>query len=115
MNKLNVKSAIVSGLFVTAVSLLSGCAVTADPARVPMSTQDLNWFQPDCNHKEAQIAMLQSMRKTPDEAIAARFRNILQPWKAITNPAEYHANDQIGYGNHDHYINFHLNQLRYCP
>jgi hypothetical protein len=115
MNKLNVKSVIVSGIFVTTVSLLSGCAVTADPARVPMSTQDLNWFQPDCNHKEAQIAMLQSMRKTPDEAIAARFRNILQPWKFVTNPAEYHANDQIGYGNHDHYINFHLNQLRYCP
>jgi hypothetical protein len=114
MNKLNVKFVIASGLFAIIVSLSSGCAVTADPHRVPMSTQDLNWFQPDCSQKEAQIVMLQTMRKTPNEALAARFRNILQPWKIITNPEEYRVNDQIGYGNHDHYINFHLNQLRYC-
>jgi outer membrane murein-binding lipoprotein Lpp len=115
MIKRNVRSVIAFGLFATTVSLLSGCAATADPNRVPMNARDLNWFQPDCRQKEAQIAMLQSMRQSADEALAARFRNILQPWKIVTNPQEFRINDDIGYGNHNHYINFHLNQLRYCP
>lgn len=80
-----------------------------------MSARDLNWFQPDCKRKHEQVAMLQSMRQTTDEAFAARMRNVLQPWKIFTNPETYRLNDDIGYGNHDHYINFHLNQLRYCP
>jgi hypothetical protein len=114
MIKRGVKFTIAFGLFATIVSLSSGCAVTVDPGRVPMSTQDLNWFQPDCNRKQEQVEMLQSMRKTGDEALAAVFRNILQPWKFITNPEEFRINQDIGHGNHDHYINFHLNQLRYC-
>ena len=59
--------------------------------------------------------MLQSMRQTPDEMLAARLRNVMQPWLLFTNPIEYQINDQIGSGTHAEYINFYLNQLRYCP
>lgn len=108
------KSNIGCGIFATIVVLCSGCAINADPQRVPMSQHDLNHnFQVDCSKKHQQVAMLQSMRQSLDEQFAAKMRLSLLPWHAITKPDEYDSNMDIRTANR--YINFHLNQLRYCP
>lgn len=110
------RSGIVFGMCAITVSVFSGCATHTDPARMPMSTYDLNHtFQVDCSRKQEQIEMLQSMRPTRDEQMAARLRTIFQPWTAFTNPAGYVSDQDVGINNHEKYINYHLNQLRYCP
>jgi hypothetical protein len=80
-----------------------------------MSTYDLNYFQTDCKKKDEQVVFLQSMRQSRDEQFAARMRNTLQPWKIFTNPAEYSSDHDVSNNNPNKYINFHLNQLKYCP
>ena len=114
MIKSAVNSGIVCGLFVTTVALLSGCATHPNPYRVPMATVDLNYFQTDCRHKTQQVAMLQAMRLTADEQFAARMRLSLQPWTIVTNGQTWLVNYDMAYGNPNKYINYHLNQLRYC-
>jgi hypothetical protein len=91
-------------------SLCSGCAVQPRPDRVPMSAEDLNWFQVDCGRKAEQVAMLQSMRQTTDELIASKLRLISQPWTAGSG-----VNYDYVSGNPNNYINFHLNRLKLCP
>jgi len=88
-------------------SLCSGCATQVDPNRVPMNTVDLNYFQIDCNIKEQQVAMLQSMRQSDQEILAAKFRSMTQPFSRGTD-------HDIAYGNVNGHVNFYLNQLRYC-
>ena len=97
-------------------SLSSGCATGVDPSRVPAGIHDLNSrFQIDCSRKQEQIAMLQSMRQSRDETFEAYLRTILQPWRFVTNPADHQIDLEISQGNPNKYINYHLNQLRYCP
>ena len=98
----------VFGLCVITVGLFSGCATQIDPHRVPMSTIDLNHFQTDCRYKVQQVAMLQSMRQSRDDVFAARMRAIAQPFR-------YTHNHDIAYGDVNHYIDFHLRHLSYCP
>lgn len=114
MTKSAVNSGIVCGLFATIVALLSGCATHPNPYRVPMATVDLNYFQTDCRHKTQQVAMLQAMRLTADEQFAARMRLSLQPWTIVTNGQTWLVNYDMALGNPNKYINYHLNQLRYC-
>jgi hypothetical protein len=104
------KFALVFGVSVMLASLCSGCAVQPRPDRVPMSVQDLNWFQVDCGRKAEQVAMLQSMRQTTDELIASKLRLASQPWTAGTG-----VNYDYVSGNPNNYINFHLNRLKLCP
>jgi ferric iron reductase protein FhuF len=98
------------GVFVMLASLCSGCAVQPRPDRVPMSAEDLNWFQVDCGRKAEQVAMLQSMRQTTDELIASKLRLMSQPWTAVSG-----VNYDYVSGNPNNYINFHLNRLKLCP
>jgi type IV pilus biogenesis protein CpaD/CtpE len=110
------KFAIVFGLCVTIASLSSGCATTADPNRVPAGVEDLNSrFQIDCSRKQEQIDMLQSMRQSRDETFEAYLRLMLQPWRVFTDPNSHQIDAEISQGNPNKYINYHLNQLRYCP
>lgn len=90
------------------VALFSGCATQIDPHRVPMSTDDLNRFQIDCRIKDQQVAMLQSMRQNGNDVFAARMRAMVQPFS-------WNHDHDIAYGDVNHYINYHLRQLRYCP
>jgi hypothetical protein len=114
MTKSVVNSGIVFGLCVTIVALCSGCATHPAPHRVPMATVDLNYFQTDCRFKTQQVAMLQSMRLTADEQFAARMRLSFQPWTIVTNGQVWLVNYDMALGNPNRYINYHLNQLRYC-
>jgi hypothetical protein len=88
------KFARVFGASVILVSLCSGCASQGTPSATPMSYNDLNYFKVDCRIAAQQRAMLESMRRTRDEA----------------------ALDQIfGQGNINKQINMNLFELRYCP
>lgn len=79
-----------------------------------MATVDLNYFRTDCRFKAQQVAMLQSMRLTADEQFAARMRLSFQPWTIVTNGQVWLVNYDMALGNPNYYINYHLNQLRYC-
>lgn len=80
-----------------------------------MSEQDLNFFQPDCSRKEQQIRMLQSMRQTDDEQMAAALTNITQFWTSISDPAAYERRRSIASGGINKQINWNLQHLKYCP
>jgi len=86
------KFARVSGACVIIVSLCSGCA-SGTPGATPMAYQDLNYFQVDCRIAVEQRAMLESMRRTRDEAALDRL---------------------LGDGNINRQINYNLHLLRYC-
>jgi hypothetical protein len=79
-----------------------------------MSSYDLDHFQIDCTKKDQQVAFLQSMRQTPDDKFIAQLQNMLQPWKMFTDPNAYDINHNISIRNPNKYINYHLNQLKYC-
>jgi len=83
---------------------------------VTASIEDLNsGFRLDCSRKQEQIAMLQSMRQSRDESFEAYLRLMLQPWRVVTAPGDHQIDAEIAHGNPNKYINYHLNQLRYCP
>jgi hypothetical protein len=83
---------------------------------VTASIEDLNsGFRLDCSRKQEQIAMLQSMRQSRDESFEAYLRLMLQPWRVVTAPGDHQIDAEVAYGNPNKYINYHLNQLRYCP
>ena len=110
------KFAIVFGLCVTIASLSSGCATSPNPHRVPANIEHLNsGFRLDCSRKQEQIDMLQSMRQSKDESFEAYLRVMLQPWRVVTAPGDHQIDVDVAYGNPNKYINYHLNQLRYCP
>lgn len=73
-----------------------------------MATVDLNHFVVDCRHKEAQVAMLQAMRQTPNEQFASRMR-------AMANPLTWTSDHDVAHNNPNKYINYHLRHLSYCP
>lgn len=103
------KSKVVSGICVTLAILCSGCA-TSRPQ--PMSFAELDYFQINCAQRTQQMALLQSMRSTPDDRLFARASNALQPWRAYTNPDQYRDNAYQGYGRSDWVINQKLIELR---
>jgi hypothetical protein len=74
---------------------VTGCGT---PARVSMSTIDLNSFQPDCSRRDEQIRMLTSMLNNRDDQFMARLGNALQPWQAVTDPGTYGYRQDVGYG-----------------
>jgi len=86
------KFARVSGACVILVSLCSGCA-SGTPSARPMAYEDLNYFQVDCRIAVQQRTMLESMRRTRDEAALDRM---------------------FGDGNINKQINYNLHLLRYC-
>jgi hypothetical protein len=116
MIKPKLKFAIVFGMCVTIASLSSGCAISPNPNRVTASIEHLDsGFRLDCSRKQEQIAMLQSMRQSRDESFEAYLRVFLQPWRVVTAPGDHQIDVEVAYGNPNKYINYHLNQLRYCP
>ena len=116
MTKLKHKFVSVFGLCVIIASLSSGCATRPDPDRSPWSIHNLDRnFRLDCSQKQQQVEMLQSMRQSKDESFEAYLRVMLQSWRVVTDPAAHNIDVEIAYGNPNKYINYHLNQLRYCP
>ena len=103
------KSKAVSGICVTLAILCSGCATSRPQA---MNFVDLDYFQINCSQRHEQMALLQSMRSTPDDRLFARASNALQPWRAYTNPEQYNNNAAQGYGRSDWVINQKLIELR---
>jgi len=80
-----------------------------------MSTRDLNHFVVNCSIKPQQVAMLQSMRQTGDERLAAGLAAAL-PWTKWTNPVEHSQNVDVHNGRLNWMINYHLNILAtHCP
>ena len=114
MNNTARRLKLVFGTFGIVVSLCSmaGCGTVH---RTPMAAADLNYFQINCKIKTEQIAMLQSMRTTPDEQLIARVSNALQPWQVVTSNEEYKHKQQIGSTRTNWLINQHLMALRECP
>jgi hypothetical protein len=86
------KFARVSGACVILASLCSGCA-SGTPGSRPMAYEDLNYFQVDCKIAVQQRTMLESMRRTRDEAALDRIS---------------------GMKNINSQINYNLHLLRYC-
>ena len=83
---------------------------------MPANIEHLNsGFRLDCNRKQEQIDMLQSMRQSKDESFEAYLRVMLQPWRVVTAPGDHQIDAEVAYANPNKYINYHLNQLRYCP
>lgn len=108
------RSGIAFGLCVIIASLSSGCASGPPVNRIPMAAEDLNYFRIDCSRKEEQIRMLQSMRQTGDERLAANFTNMVKPWTLFTDPEGYGTRAEIGSGEINKQINYNLQRLRYC-
>jgi hypothetical protein len=85
--RLNIKNGILNTVAILLISITSGCAVnptpnnyafddpfTIDPPRGPiMFINDLNYFQIDCENKDEQVQLLQSMRRTKVEIMKAKF------------------------------------------
>jgi hypothetical protein len=103
------KSAVVSGICVTLAILCSGCSTVGSQ---PMRFTDLDNFQINCAQRTEQIALLQSMRSTPDDRLFALLSNTVQPWKAYSDPEQYNDNVVRGYGRSDWVINQKLMELR---
>ena len=101
------KYGLVCGMSVIAVIFCSGCASTSRQ----MSYQDINTFQNDCNKRDEQIKMLQSMLSTRDDRLFARFRAAFQPWKQYTDPDQYSDDVHLGWGTTDAYIIYHIQDL----
>jgi hypothetical protein len=108
MNMLH-KYAGVSGICVTLAIMCSGCAA---PRSEPMGFTELDSFQIDCSRRAEQIALLQSMRSTPDDRLLARASNAVQPWLAYTNPEQQYNNAMRGYNRTNWVINQKLIALR---
>ena len=104
------KSKLVSGICVTLAILCSGCATTTGSQ--PMRFADLDNFQINCKRRTEQIALLQSMRSTPDDRLFALLSNTVQPWKQFSDPEQYNENIIRGYGRGDWVINQKLMELR---
>ena len=104
------KSAVVSGICVTLAILCSGCATTTGSQ--PMRFADLDHFQINCSKRTEQIALLQSMRSTPDDRLFSLLSNKVQPWKQFSDPEQYNENIIRGYGRGDWVINQKLMELR---
>jgi len=96
----------VLGTCAMCVGLLSGCA-SQQAERLPMATVDLNHFVVDCRIKNQQVAMLQGMRQTGGEQVAARMRSMFQPFV-------WTSDHDIALGNPNKYINFWLQELSTC-
>jgi hypothetical protein len=103
------KSVAVSGICVTLAILCSGCATSGSQ---PMRFADLDHFQINCKRRTEQIALLQSMRSTPDDRLFALLSNKVQPWKQFSDPDQYNENIIRGYGRSDWVINQKLMELR---
>lgn len=68
MNALGQKFATAFGLCAITVSLCSGCA-TGAPSASTVDLYDINYFQPDCQLKQAQMQFLQSLRRSRDDQL----------------------------------------------
>ena len=109
------RSVVVFGTCVIAASLFSGCA-TSRPDRVPMAHDQLNHFVRDCRQKANQVAMLQNMRQTKDERTMAGLEVAMNPLLKYVNPAQHRQLQDIGSGQTNWYIDYHLQMLaRECP
>lgn len=106
------KFATVFGLCVIIASLGSGCATQVD--RMPMSEQDLDFFIPDCRRKAQQVAMLQSMRPTPNEKVSAGLTNMAQFWTSVSDSQNYELRRSIASGGIEKQINWNLQLLKQC-
>jgi len=106
------KYGLVSGISVIVAIFCSGCASTSRQ----MSYSDINYFQMDCDQREQQIKMLQSMESTRDDRFFARLRVIFRPWEQFTDPEQYASNVYQGSGRTDSYIQYQIQDLvNYCP
>jgi len=97
MKEVAAKFVRVFGVFVITASLFSACSNKRTPSAIPMSYEDLNYFQVDCKIAVEQRTMLESMRQTRDEVALDR----LTFWDRR--------------GNINRQIDYNLFQLRYCP
>ena len=77
-----------------------------------MGFSDLDSFEIDCSQRTQQMALLQSMRSTPDDRLFARASNALQPWLTLTNPDQQYNNAMRGYNRSNWVINQKLMELR---
>ena len=104
------KSKLVFGICAVSVILFStGCSIR--PSR-PMTFVDLDHYQINCRYKTQQIAMLQSMRPTPDDRLFARIENALNPFSIITDTDQYLDRKAVSAGRTEWLLNQKLMALR---
>ena len=77
-----------------------------------MAFVDLDRYQIDCRYKAQQIAMLQSMRPTPDDRLFARIENAFNPFSIITDTNQHFDRKAISSGRTEWIINQKLMALR---
>jgi hypothetical protein len=97
------------GIYFIIVISCSSCSTIGSR---PMMFSDLDSLQINCGQRSQQIALLQSMRSTPDDRLLALLSNTVQPWKQFSNPEQYQENALIGYGRTNWVINQKLMELR---
>ena len=108
------KYGLVYGISAIVAIFCSGCS--SIPSSKQMSYSDINFFQMDCDQREQQIKMLQSMESTRDDRFFARLRVIFRPWEQFTDPDSYASNFYQGSGRTDAYIQYQIQDLmNYCP
>ena len=61
-----------------------------------MMFSDLDSLQINCEQRTEQIALLQSMRSTPDDRLLALLSNTVHPWKQFSDPDHYQEDALIG-------------------
>ena len=81
------KYGLVYGISAIVAIFCSGCS--SIPSSKQMSYSDINFFQMDCDQREQQIKMLQSMESTRDDRFFARSQiRTVMPAIFIKDPEE---------------------------
>lgn len=91
---------------------MGGCGT---PGRQPMAAVDLNYFQPDCRQRDAQIRFLTSQLSNRDDMFMARLGAAVRPWEAVTDPGTYQYRNDVGYGRTNWLIRQNIMILQQCP
>lgn len=100
------------GIFAAfAILFVSGCAT--GPTHRSMDVADLNYFKIDCSKKKEQIEFLQSQLSNGDDMLVARFKNLVTPWRAVTDPEGRAEEYSIGSGHSNWLIRQTIWKIRY--
>lgn len=77
-----------------------------------MHALDLDNMVINCEHKEEQMKLLNSLRPTRDDRAVAAIINTLTFWRAYSDPEEYYHNQEIQSGRYQWIINQKILQLQ---
>lgn len=112
MNKIKARSRLVCGACVIIASVCNPAQAQTAAHDRPMSAMDLEAMVIDCQHKEAQMRLLNSLRPSRDDRIWAGMSNLFSPWRAWTDQETFYHNQEIKSGRYQWIINQKILQLK---